>query len=237
MIIGTHDSTAFQLNLEVSFWDNNSKWEKLRKVGLALPCVKSRIKEMTLTQDKNLTEQLTAGSRAFDIRVAYSKDVFYCCHTFATITLEECINQINKFVTMDKITILLRPDYDSGHTLKGREEEMIAFTRQYFKNNIKIYYHHQLENIKIPEGVKILNKTSLWFNVRTTNDFVTKYNNITPDPKMHIVYAILSMDEKPTFENLFCNSIEKFADKLNPLLPILISSKDTKPYMILIDFI
>jgi hypothetical protein len=230
MLIGSHDSTAYTLDLSVPF--EGGKWQKLRIAGRIVPCVKKRIKSMTLTQSKSIREQYEAGIRVFDIRLAYSNGEFWCCHTFATISFYSFLKQVEG---RDDIIILIRPDFCSGLTVNGHEHILMDILSE-LKCTV---YYDPLDPAKITNwapNVLNMNKLSgVWFNSQTVDDFKKDYLNHKFTPK-DVLNGALTPSEDVSFKNLFCVTLRRYASELQPFIDNTVLP-EKKPFVLLYDFI
>lgn len=231
MLIGSHDSTAYTLNLSVPF--EGGKWQKLRKAGFLLPCVKKRIKSMTCTQTKTIREQYDAGIKVFDVRIAYSQGEFWCCHTFATISFHSLLVQLRNCTD---VILLIRPDFNSGSTLDGREQALM---------NILdcldcIVYYDPFDPAKITKWApNVLNMNQLsivWFNSQTVDDFTEDYKQHEFNATKDVLNGVLTPSESANVANLFCVTLKKYADELRPFLSRTVEP-EKKPFILLYDFV
>lgn len=243
MIFGSHNSSAYEIDFSVSFWPSSNKWEKMRKVAKCSSLVRNRIKKMTLTQEKNIAQQLSSGTRAFDLRVAYANK-FWCCHTFATVPFNDVINAINLFAAnnSDQIILLIKPDFNSGNTLANKEDEFLQLISDTFKDklNKQVICYYQPLSAKDLSLYHIRDTNllrSVWFNVKSVNEFISKYETYEPDSAIDVFGFILTPSEDISFSNIFTTSLKDYANQLNPLLGDLLKEKLHSPYILIKDFV
>lgn len=126
---GSHDTGAYKLErvkLTTTgwpFWANKFSW---------IPKVKKFLKRWTLCHDLDIYQQLCLGIRRLDFRLAFSEKEgeFYLVHTFACVTVKSALEQINLFLHEHPYEVLYihaRRDFESGSTMKNKEEECINF--------------------------------------------------------------------------------------------------------------
>ena len=104
---------------------------------VSIPIVKSVIENVALTQNKSIHQQLNAGVRQLDLRLAVGEDnQIYISHTFKTVQLEEALKEIKHF--MDKnpkeiVVINVKPDYP--HRKGFDVSDNIIKTQELFKTH------------------------------------------------------------------------------------------------------
>ncbi len=92
LLLGSHDSCSYPINAQSALSPDNEAFDILKALGKVGQEISSR---WGRTQDENLTEQLTAGIRYFDLRVCRSDTagVFYFVHgQFARELASELFN-------------------------------------------------------------------------------------------------------------------------------------------------
>jgi len=160
LLPGTHDSAAFNYLPEARFEGSKSNWaSKFYK----LPPVKSTIERWTLTQDLNFYEQLNSGIRKFDLRLSYdqSQNQFYFSHTFATVRVEEGLEQIRAFLRATSQEILFlecQPDFNNRQTISLVEaDRFLEIVRFYLGGWLVPNLHHN----RISSNLTLQNLTDL----------------------------------------------------------------------------
>ena len=263
MLIGTHDSCAYNLDFSIGFWKNTNKFEILRKLSF-LPCLKKKISDITLTQKYNLHNQLTMGCRVLDIRVSYKDGIFYTNHTFCCGTLDEMMQQVrefalenyeycdsplNKGMNSNEIYLLIKPDWQTRDTILEHEDELLVFLENKFKNlllkrdgkmSVLCYYNARDANIyKSHSQIHKFNEFDFaWLNVDTiekfTEKFIDQYSH--RDLSNYIFNYVMTPNFSKVTKKLLTTDLKNFANDLNPLLESFIE-KNNQPKFILIDFV
>lgn len=229
MIIGSHDSTAYTLDMSQSFWASTSKWNILRKLTYICCLIKAHIFNLTLTQKHTITEQLNLGVRALDIRVTRNSNGFFCAHTFATISIDKLFNEIYMANTTETIHVFIRHDYESLHAMIGYEQDFVDFVETLLVglDHVNVYYD------KVPathtgrvtnfQGNKIV-----WLNSQSVDEFVEKFHRtkLTPKSLLNFVLTPDSITSKP---------VKTLAKKLNRHTKRLLRGKES--FAVFVDFV
>lgn len=206
IINGSHDSSAYTFNFNVSFW-NSGKWKWLQQTAKFCKIAKQRITRMSQTQDKTIYEQLESGIRALDIRLSENGGVFYSSHTFATILFVEVIDQIKRFQYThpgDEIYVIIRRDFSSGKSVNDQlfiklvESSSLDFT------TLKCYYNGNCSTAKFIRA--ITNVNVIWFNAQTIAEYNNREINLLPG-KVNCLMAVLT--PKLSFDTIFTGSIKR----------------------------
>lgn len=128
----THDSGAYKLNLKIplSHDDLLDSIREFRDLGGRLI-----IERWTLAQDKDFYQQLKSGIRSFDWRVTYHNGEYILAHSYATVTVENVIEQMNKFFDENPkefIIIRVQPD---NKIHKMTSNDIKKFWEHVYKND------------------------------------------------------------------------------------------------------
>jgi hypothetical protein len=244
MIIGTHDSCAYKLNFNISFWDTFNKFEVLRKLA-RVPWFKNKILNATLTQDHDIRQQLNMGCRALDIRVSQKDGIFYTNHTFCCGTLDEMLVQVKAFLLSapnETVHLLIKPDWENRNTMNFREEQLFQYLSQKLEKEINLgavrcYYKSSNATIftKFPFMHKFNNLDFVWLNVSSVDEFMDKFNrNATYNNS--IFNYVLTPNSDSSVTELMNVNISDYADKLNPTVFEMFDKKN-QPKFLLFDFV
>ncbi|MEI6805475.1 MAG: phosphatidylinositol-specific phospholipase C domain-containing protein [Myxococcaceae bacterium] len=99
---GTHDSSAYQLNLTATTpMEVTTAFDWFKKQAPSYPIISRLLLMLTLAQPLSIIDQLEQGIRAFDFRILYNKDLkeFFLSHSFATVSLDTVLTQIRFFLS------------------------------------------------------------------------------------------------------------------------------------------
>lgn len=229
MIIGSHDSTAYTLDMSQSFWSSASKWNILRKLTYICCLIKAHIYNLTLTQKHTITEQLDMGVRALDIRVTRNDNGFFCAHTFATISVDKLFNEIFMANTTDTIHVFIRHDYSSLKNMVGHEEEFANFVETLVvgMEHVKVYYDKKpaTHNGRVTnfQGNKIV-----WLDSQSVNEFIDKFHKTTLTPKSLLNFVL-------TPDSITSKPIKTLARELNRHTKRLLRGKES--FVVFVDFL
>jgi hypothetical protein len=138
---GTHDSGTYQFDINGSTIWNNSIVNNVKLVR-NWPCVKSMIINWSKCHNGTIYDQLCNGIRTFDFRVSYdsTNNIFYITHTFTCVKMINILNDINKFMDLNKkeiIVICCKPDFDNRDTMYNSDFNIfLDFVTNNLNNNL-----------------------------------------------------------------------------------------------------
>ena len=182
LFLGSHDSSSFIMN----FNDTpilKSEPFNIRKLKF-IPTLEKTVKDWSLTQSNNFYTQCINGIRVFDLRCSTPKsemNEFWLEHSYATVKLSECLEQLYQFCLENPSEILIiffRVD-DYPFLL---QKELLEIWKPYFK----IMFNHR--DFKTNEIVSNLLKNSIqWLvygnvDLNTLSNFFGDYNVNIDDP-------------------------------------------------------
>jgi hypothetical protein len=118
---GTHNSCSTQI-----IWSSKPVcFNKAQFCGSKLPLIRNTVKNIVLNQTKTIVEQVQAGIRLFDLRIATDcNNKLYIAHTFYVCELEQCLNEFKYclnsysneiFVINFKIDYPYQPHFSQQH--------------------------------------------------------------------------------------------------------------------------
>ncbi|XP_028424398.1 PI-PLC X domain-containing protein 1-like [Perca flavescens] len=145
-IPGSHDSTSYDLDINSAIIEP----DELKKFSPIL-CARELVRTAATTQDVTITQQLDAGVRYFDLRIAHKTNdpepnKFYFYHGLCTRTdVETVFRDIN--------------DWAEKHP-----KEILILALSHFKdfdNNIEELHQTLIESIKTVFGAKLCNKVKI----------------------------------------------------------------------------
>ncbi|XP_038658634.1 PI-PLC X domain-containing protein 1-like [Scyliorhinus canicula] len=144
-IPGSHDSMTYCLDLNSPIKPSDKILNILDHV---IPCItRPEIYKWCRTQESCITEQLEAGIRFFDLRIAHkpndTSDCFYFIHgTFTTVTVLEALKEF-------------------GLWLETHPKEVVILACRFFDGMNKQQHHELIQEMKNLFGSKICPKTSV----------------------------------------------------------------------------
>lgn len=123
---GTHDSGAYQMKLSKTPKGKLGKIATLINIGRFLGA-KSVVKDFTLTQHYNFSDQLNLGARYLDLRLCFNEKEkkYYISHSFACTPLEDALSQIKQFMDShpeEIIMLQIQPDEPHAKSLQKHKE-------------------------------------------------------------------------------------------------------------------
>jgi hypothetical protein len=247
MIIGTHNSGAYKLDLNKSFWSKTEKYEIIRIMS-SIEYIKTLIFKTTITQKLNISQQLKLGCRAFDIRVSIINNTFYVNHTYCCTTLNEILLQITEFLSNNaaKIILFIRADWETRHTVRGREFEVLNYIddricAQIERGKIECFCDFPRSIIKHFNMNHYNEANMVWFNVDTVEKFENELARAAArkDFSPATLNFVLTMKENASLKTILNTDLEKMAGELNAAAPILIRKyfPSNCPKVILFDFV
>lgn len=180
MIIGTHNSSAYQVDLSIPLHPTFSKWNVLRVLARVFPCVRKRVLELTENQILTIEQQLSVGTRFLDFYISYCArtDTYYCSHTYATIPLTRALLQIKSYLSEQHnlqipLFILLNTDFETRATMTGRLNSVWTLVTSILPQNIySITWSGNLVPVEMRASVYMD-----WYNVGTVPDFLARFRD------------------------------------------------------------
>lgn len=244
MLIGTHNSTSYNIDFNIKLFPTFSKWNILRKLAQYIPCVRNRILKLTLNQNINIFNQLNKNIRILQFNISYCEEdkQFYCSHTFANISFEDFLIQLNEYIALlhgNYIHVLISPDFENQNIFSNHEYDFLNLISKYTFYPYIIWYYKPI-NIDLSKYINILplSKWNIhWYNTDNEVEFINKFNEIKYNnlDKCSGLFCTLTPNEN----NLINYSIEDKAKDFNPKIYQLIKDLPIKnqPYVLLFDFI
>lgn len=143
IIPGTHDSGAYK----TGHFNGGNILNRLCNVPMIGAVLKAILRPLVITQHLSIKEQLEAGARYLDLRLAYDAEQqsFFLAHTVSCISLEEALQQINSFLSEnpnEMLFVALKPDLKNKDTLNE------AVTSLFFSEIKKSMAEKLWENLK-----------------------------------------------------------------------------------------
>ena len=225
MFYGTHDSGAYMADF--SFGKGN----KL----LSLPIIKSFAKRWSITQKKDIYNQLLEGARYLDLRISKYEGEFYTSHNICCSKMNNIVSDILKYLGENRKCLLLIEVTEKDNINKEELYEYLLSKLGHllFKNintfdidvqtilearkQIILFYPEPLDNY-CWNSEKIL---GTWID---TNDIATKQRDLVNQLKTykknnqtiyHFAYT-LTPNAKNIAASIFNRSnLFKLADKMN----------------------
>ncbi len=131
-LLGSHDSGAYRLNLTATPpMEETPMMDWVVDIARDNPEANQVLRQVTLAQRLNISEQLQQGIRALDLRILYNSDVqeFFMSHSMATDTLSSGLAQIRQFMTEhpgELIVIQMQDDAEHGEMTAPHNHEAIS---------------------------------------------------------------------------------------------------------------
>jgi hypothetical protein len=176
----THDSGAYQVVFNIKPQFNNSKHHKVLRRAFTLAQhsnkVKDFIKDWTVTQNRNIYQQLYNGVRGLDLRIAFINKKYYVSHGYICDTLENVLNDICRFLSdypNEIIFISMANDHINESTMNlRRANELLRLFNSTFDDLLITRQTH------FPSYNELMSKNTLIKNNNTTG-FTNGFNNST----------------------------------------------------------
>ena len=159
---GTHDSGAYQIMTTKTFFSDDlrgdqKKYNYFRLAAKVLPPVYLIVKHWTITQNKNIYDQLMFGIRSFDLRIFWSqyKKNWYIGHSIAVNTYKKVISDFIRFLKSHKnefVIIQIKRDFENRHTVNKKVEAFWKYNKS-FKEFYKLIWFSK----KIPTYEDLIN--------------------------------------------------------------------------------
>ena len=117
-LLGTHDSGAYQLDLNASTpMEQTPILDLFKDLAEVDPVAYQVLENLTLSQPLSIFEQLEQGVRALDLRILYNNitQEFYLSHSFATEKLIPVLYKIGYFLSQhpgEILVIVMADDYE-----------------------------------------------------------------------------------------------------------------------------
>lgn len=138
IIPGTHDSGSYNINVSSPFSLSNDdplpEWIEILNNILPNYLVQSVVAGWSKTQPETISQQLSAGIRYLDFRVAiYPGDNhFYLSHALLSVRLTEALSQVQMFAAMNPSEIII---VDINHVLNvsnsTQQERLVSLLQTY----------------------------------------------------------------------------------------------------------
>lgn len=114
-IPGTHNSGAYKIT---KFHTQNKTLQALSRFFI----MRHFMSRITLTQNKNIKQQIADGIRFLDIRVSKHQDEYYVSHTFLCDKLDVVLEDIKKSLQKDNYVLVdFRVDYENKENISVNE--------------------------------------------------------------------------------------------------------------------
>ena len=183
---GTHNSGTYKINLNKKL---ERDYEIIRLLGKFFNPLKKHIQKFTLNQELTIYEQCKIGIRMLDLRIFYDKknNLFYNSHSFITVSLEDIINDLIKFIKENNneyIIVFYKQDYP----YKNQKYDYAVLdeyinSKKYcilgYKNLYTLTYEQLLttEHRIIWVEVNKYNVKQIWPNTFNKKKLIDKINN------------------------------------------------------------
>jgi len=241
---GTHDSGAYTLDYSINIFKGPQKF-----INFLVPISKYFINKWTLTQNKDILEQLNMGVRAFDIRVSKFGEIYYVSHTFIAITMQSLADQINIFLENNPnefIIIHFKTDYNHRNSIPTIFDPFNKF-RTLLKNDVFLNKSHDTVISEIKGHILVYTDegsngsfNNVWLNKDNVKDFFESYNNTLPKSNcINCIDVVLTPTTNTIIKNPF-GSLLKFAKSIKYIIGVVANStyaNDLKWNVIYCDFI
>lgn len=117
--LGTHHSAVDRIDWSLPASAlSKRKWRLLYGLGRAVPLVRRELERWTVAQKISVADQIRAGVRFLDIRVAEFGDTFYVAHTFPAVPLSAVTEDVRAALADvprggPALLVHVRPDWEN----------------------------------------------------------------------------------------------------------------------------
>ena len=176
---GTHDSGAYQIMTTKTFLSkelrgDQKKFNYFRLAAKVLPPAYLIVRNWTVTQNKNIYDQLKFGIRSFDLRIFWSqyKKNWYIGHSIAVNTYKKIISDFVRFLKSHKnefVIIQIKRDYANRHTVNNKVEDFWKYNKSFEEFYKLIWFDKEIPTYEelIKSGKRII--LIIHHNLRTNN--------------------------------------------------------------------
>lgn len=165
----THNSGAYNINFNINY---QNKWLKLsNSLGKRISFIENIIQSWTLTQKKNIYQQLMSGIRLFDFRVSYYENEYYISHTYFCVKLNEVLGDIRKFMdenTGEIIILQFSNDWEHRYEMDMKKNNEVA-SKIFRKLQPLISYPSAFKTYN--EMVNTNQRIIVFYNISNINNF------------------------------------------------------------------
>lgn len=251
-IPGSHDSGAYKLFPKLGFAvdrpDLRGSWFLNAFHFITYPLVA----RYSITQRLNVYQQLNAGIRYLDIRIALRPEdnQFYICHNFYGPKLEEILKQMRAYVKQNPTEIII-VDIQHVHNFKSIEDHQRLFEMisQYLRdhiistavffneppislqslwstgNQLLVFYRHPFQEMFSSLLWPSSQLPNPWANTRNSaklNLFLKNSILSRPERKLFVTQGVLTPNSSYAIRNFFGSLETKLTQPANTLLYKLI---------------
>ncbi|MEI6805636.1 MAG: hypothetical protein WCK49_03915 [Myxococcaceae bacterium] len=182
MLLGSHDSAAYKLDL-----NHTTPMEKtpilnlLKDLAEIDPLIDQVVKNQTLSQPLSIFEQLEQGIRALDFRFLYNNITqnFYLSHSYATVLMAPVFYEIQAFLNKhpgEFLVIQLENDYEHRESTGPYNAQAI----QIVENALDAFL------IPVTQNKSINNSMTLENLVRLNQRVLFNFNNKFPSNSTYL---------------------------------------------------
>uniref|UniRef100_A0A8C1K066 Zgc:64065 n=1 Tax=Cyprinus carpio TaxID=7962 RepID=A0A8C1K066_CYPCA len=133
LVLGSHDAMAYSLDMDSSVLEPNNI--KAFDSWLSTP-IRPIVKKWSTTQEKNISEQLDAGIRYFDLRVAgkpESSDLFFYHGLYTTMTVKEGMTELEKWLGRHTKEVVILAFSHFKEMSADQHTDLTNFLKEHFK--------------------------------------------------------------------------------------------------------
>ena len=241
---GTHDSGAYKIMTSKTFISDKLKrgqikFNYFRLASKFIPTAYFIVKNWTVTQNKNIYDQLKLGIRSFDLRILWSnyQKKWLIGHSIAVTTYKEVIDDFSNFLKSYKnefIIIQIKRDYVNRHTVNGKVKDFWEYTRSqkdffeliWFDKKIPTYE----ELIKSGKRIILIISSDLRTNIKKYNtdklfvmnkEYVSYWpntNNLQKSINSQKKWLTNRVNKSKKFDNKFVDVLATFTPKTGNIL-------------------
>ncbi|RXN33529.1 PI-PLC X domain-containing 1-like protein [Labeo rohita] len=135
-IPGSHDAMAYSLDMDSSVLEP----EKLKALDKMFSTfLRPIVKKWGTAQEKNISEQLDAGMRYFDLRVAgkpESSDLFFYHGLYTTMTVKEGMTELEKWLGQHTKEVVILAFSHFKEMSDDQHTELTNFLKEHFKTKL-----------------------------------------------------------------------------------------------------
>ncbi|NP_958491.1 PI-PLC X domain-containing protein 1-like [Danio rerio] len=132
-IPGSHDAMAYSLDMDSPLLEPDSL---ITMDLICCGCCRSIVKNWSITQDKTISEQLDAGMRYFDLRVAGkpgSSDFFFYHGLYTTITVKEAMEEVDTWLGKHSKEVVILAFSHFKEMSTEQHTKLMTFLKDHFK--------------------------------------------------------------------------------------------------------
>jgi len=152
LLPGSHDTATYKFDLSIPLNGNKSLFNKITQNRFIRMIAGRFATKWSKCHDLNFVEQLSLGIRFFDLRVTLFNNEIYFAHSFATMRMQELIDQIKQFYKRsdnhikEPIVLSFKIEWYNSENMKSLSSKKI-----FWKQLMQLYkYIYPIVDNRIP---------------------------------------------------------------------------------------